>query len=853
MKRFRPVWVRASALLGVAALLAGCSVLGGGRAVSRQVSSGVVVGGARAVSTAPGVPPGQPSMPPVGETSARSADGVVLNVKAGYQSGQSPPGAYVPVLVEVENPGADLEAEVRVGPGEFTDVRAQYARPALVPRGGKKAVRMYLPPMGQIVHVELVRGDEALVAADVMVQYAPVAFAAVLSDAPETLRHLEGLELNAGSSPLAVKMFGRGPGGPRQRLTVVRMRPDELPDAAEALSGLTAMVFNDVSTSAMSPAQWQAVEGWVRTGGTLVFGGGPNWRKTLAAAPESLLPLQVRETVQLKTAKALGEYAGVEVPAAGFVAADGAPRPGAEVVVREAGVPLLTTARLGQGRVYQFGIDLGLDPVATWRGNPALWQKLLQSASAGSNPMMFEGPGTVNRLGYTVRQFPSLEAPPVGTIFWLVLGYVLLVGPLNYLLLKRLDRRDWAWVIVPSIALLLGGSAFVFGFLAKGRHTLSNTVALMQLDGDGQGKLSAAVAVFAPSRERLTLQVPGRGMVGGLPGGGGPVSPLTDPYAVRIREGQQATQVELTDAFAWTLRGFTVNRPAPNAGRLRAELRAADGGLEGEIRNETPYRLFDVHVVAGQDVVKVGELAPGASAPVNLAFGGAPVMPGMPNFQPPAYRIYPPPQGPYGPRQWGQEERERQRLRNLLEIALMPNGGPAYNVRPTAIAFTSDPVADLGVETRPGLDHRLTLITQPAEVRLDGPAVTLPPGFVEGRLIEQDVKRGGGNGINHFFIEEGQLTFEIPLGLPGAWRYENLAVWFPTGAQHITQAQVEVYDWRKQAWTPAGWDKPGKVVVSDPGAAVSGKGEVRVRIRNDRGGIDFTTPTVELQARRLGG
>lgn len=856
MNHFRPVWVRAFAVVGAAALLAGCSLFASG-AAAKAPPPATAVSASRAVSASPtappvGVPPGQPNMPPVGQNSAKSADGVVLDVKVGYQGGQTPPGAYFPVVVEVENPGADLEAEVRAGPAEFMDARAQYARPVLVPRGGKKTVRLHVPPMGQIVHVELVRGDEPLVAVDAMVQYAPVHFAAVLSGAPETLRHLEGLELSSPSPAYMGKFGPGGPGGSRQRVAVVRMQPDELPDAAEALNGFRVVVLNDVSTSAMSPAQWQALDGWVRSGGTLVLGGGPNWRKTLGAVPAALLPVQVRDTVQLRTANGLGRFAGVEVPAGGFVATDGALAQGAEAIVREGGVPLLARAPLGQGSVYQFGVDLGLDPVATWNGNPALWQKLLQTSGNRANPMMFEGPGTANRLGYTARQFPSLEAPPVRTVFWLVLGYTFLVGPFNYVLLKRLDRRDWAWVIIPSIALLLGGAAFVFGFLAKGRHTLSNTVALMQFDDAGGGQLSAAVALYAPSRERLTLEVPGRGMVGGLPGTGGPPSPMTDPYAVRIREGQQSTRVELTDAFAWTLRGFTVNRPVQAAGQLRVDLRGVDGELLGEVRNETPYRLFDVHVVAGQDVVKIGELAPGTSAPVKLGLAGTPPLPGSPGFQPPAYRIYPPPQGPYGPPQWTPEQREQQRLRNLLEIALNPNGGPMFNLRPMAFAFTADPVADLGVTARPGLDHRLTLLTQPVRVRLDGPSVTLPPGLAEGRVIEQDVKRGGGNGFNHFFIEEGQIAFEIPLNLPGTWRYDDVTVWFPTGAAHITQAKVELFDWRKQLWVPTSWDKPGKVIVPDPQAAISPRGELRVRIRNDRGGVDFTLPTVSLQARRAG-
>lgn len=839
------VWVLV--ILAAVLVAAGCSSSGraSGTAVARTLP-------APAPPTSPTTPP-QPNMPPLGRNSARSDGGVAIDLTVGYRSGQNPPGAYIPVVVEVENPGADLEAEVRVGPAEFHDMRAQYVRPVLVPRGGKKAVRMYVPPMGSIMRAELVRDDELLVATDAMVQFGPVMYAGVLSGAPETLRHLDGLEVTGAA--IHPKFARGGPGGPQQKLAVIRLQPEDLPDAAEALGGFSLLVFNDVSTSAMSPGQWEAIDGWVRAGGTLVFGGGPNWRKTLGSAPARLLPLQVRETSQLRTANALGQFAGVDAPSGGYVVSDGTLREGSEAVVREGGVALLARTRLGQGTIYQFALDLGLDPVATWVGNAPLWQKLLQGSANRQAQAMYEGPfgaGLSNRLGYTVRQFPSLEAPPVRTVLWLVLGYTLVIGPLLYLLLKRLDRRDWAWAIVPSIALLLGGAAFGFGFVAKGRHTLSNTIALLQLDPQGGGRLHAAVAVYAPARERLTLEIPGRGLVGGLPGTGGMPIATTDPYAVRIRDGQQSTRVELTDAFAWTLRGFTATRPLPSAGQLRAELRAADAGLTGEVRNETRYHLFDVHVVAGQEVVKVGELAPGAAAEVTLPLGAAPPLPGSQGFQPPAYRVYPPPQGHQGPPQWTPELRENERRRNLLEIAVTPNGGPFWNFRPMVFGFTADPVADLGVTSRPGLDHRLTLLSQPVEVRFDGDSVAIPPGLAEGRVIEQDIRRGGGNGFNQFFLEEGQVAFEIPLGLPGKWRYDEVSVWFPTGAQHITQTQVELFDWNRQAWVPASWDKPGKVLVPDPASTISANGDLRVRIRNDRNHVDFSTPTVTLRARRAG-
>ena len=40
-----------------------------------------------------------------------------------------------------------------------------------------------------------------------------------------------------------------------------------------------------------------------------------------------------------------------------------------------------------------------------------------------------------------VSQLPALALPPIGGLLALLLGYILLIGPINYLVLRRLYRR----------------------------------------------------------------------------------------------------------------------------------------------------------------------------------------------------------------------------------------------------------------------------------------------------------------------------------------------------------------------------------------------------------------------------
>ena len=74
-----------------------------------------------------------------------------------------------------------------------------------------------------------------------------------------------------------------------------------------------------------------------------------------------------------------------------------------------------------------------------------MWTKLLPAA-LGAAPCPSR---TTRRSSAAVANLPSLALPPITGLLVLLLGYIILVGPVNYLILSRLDRREWAWITVP--------------------------------------------------------------------------------------------------------------------------------------------------------------------------------------------------------------------------------------------------------------------------------------------------------------------------------------------------------------------------------------------------------------------
>ncbi|CAN5814848.1 hypothetical protein BH23ACT5_BH23ACT5_05890 [soil metagenome] len=88
----------------------------------------------------------------------------------------------------------------------------------------------------------------------------------------------------------------------------------------------------------------------------------------------------------------------------------------------------------------------------------------------------------------------SRQVPSLPWLLFALLGFALVVGPVNFIVLSRLGKRDWAWVTIPVVAMLA-----VVGFWGAGRQRISGTTlshASVIVD-DGSLRVRSAVIVAA--------------------------------------------------------------------------------------------------------------------------------------------------------------------------------------------------------------------------------------------------------------------------------------------------------------------------------------------------------------------
>jgi hypothetical protein len=109
----------------------------------------------------------------------------------------------------------------------------------------------------------------------------------------------------------------------------------------------------------------------------------------------------------------------------------------------------------------------------------------------------------MKRLGTNFR-FPSF----LEILLWMI-GYLLVVGIVNFIVLRRLNRPEWAWVTIPAIAIL--AAALLYGTSARNRPRNFNLDDMVVYRMDNLSSLATAnakVRVSSPRRSTVDTVVP---------------------------------------------------------------------------------------------------------------------------------------------------------------------------------------------------------------------------------------------------------------------------------------------------------------------------------------------------------
>lgn len=791
------------------------------------------------------------------------APGVTMNVTAAYD-GNFKYGEWLPLYAEIENKGADANAElqVRVKSGEGGTV---FAAEVPLPAGARKLVPLYVVPnnFSRTIDVRLVSGDQLLVSQQVKVNPQP------------NVNYMVGF-VAASRGALSLISGADLPGDTDRQKVLVDIPLEELPERAEGLASFGTLVLNDVDTSKLTKEQGNALRQYVEAGGQLVIGGGAGAQRTFAGLPESIWPVKLTGTQDAQTddLSALAKFANadaVRTPGP-FVLAAAANDRGGRILAGTDAQPLVVERTLRRGAVDFIALDLSAAPFEGWGGSQGFWSALINQFGAFPNGMPTDVSvrqmRSSNYIG-ALSSIPSLSLPSISSLSILLGLFVLLVGPINYFVLKRSRRLHLAWVTIPAITLIFAAGAFWMGYAMRGNDLVLNKIAVVQVQDQAPAQVTSYVGLFSPSKRQYELEVKGGSLLS-------PANQMYyDPNMPDIA-GRDITFVQGNPSVIrglsvnqWALQTFVAESTWEDFGKLSGDLYLKDNEiLAGTVKNDTPYTITDAAVIVNRRFQKLGDLKPGQEVSVNLGlsdlskdFNGPPL----------SYKMYQQPFSDTGKRLPRDVMMKSQMIDSTLESPIWMKfgvgnpmqapGGALQNI--SFIGWLNQAPLDVNIRGSQRLSQvatSLVFATFSAKYPESG-RVSIAPGLISARVATEPVGMGScGPTANSVFLDNAKGTFEFQV--PEALRsftIQSLKVSLFHDNPTAAQKSVEVYDWSKDSWvkidsadTTAN-TQTQSILLAHAGGYLNEDGLVRVRVSVGSGNPSCYYVDLGFQAEKTGG
>lgn len=496
----------------------------------------------------------------------------------------------------------------------------------------------------------------------------------ILSDDYSALNYFDGISMNLAGSQ---GMMG---------VRTLELTKDSMLADSGALSVLNYIILDNFDTASLSDGQYKALKEWVNNGGVLVLALGSNYQNILHCFTDDFITGTLGKVVKKNIGweflelensdKPEGENTGEEddttsgendqseenpaegesdqsesdttggendQPDGNDEAAEQQTDSGTSVSNVECIEFAFTDAtelsgfsddktayqkRIGAGRVVVLSYALGMEPVASCAVNRDLAKLLLETSAVDVMTARLNGSGNMSAMWYSginlAKAADESKKPSALLYGSILLIYVTFVGPLLYLILKAVKRREKIWIAVPVTALVFTGIIYLTGFIYRIRIPLVNTFSLISLEDEYQEE-EIYTNVTCPRAQKYKIKIKEgytefqHNFLDYTYSRFG-VENSHKQFDYMINKAGGRTELTLNNSETFQDTAFAVKKSSGNdIGTIDCDLKCYTTGFEGTITNNTKYDLTGVVVTFEKYFYQAGDMKKGEQITIDTS------------------------------------------------------------------------------------------------------------------------------------------------------------------------------------------------------------------------------------------
>ena len=420
-------------------------------------------------------------------------------------SGKARNGEWFPVTVEIENDGPTFSGEIEIKPSSFNEQSIRYK--IELPNNTRK--RLSIPVFNNSNYrwnAKLLNDGKVVSKNDNL----------RIDSIPWFSKLFAAVSDQQSSGPvLPETRFKNNNANRRFSPVVVNIQADIFPDNPVTLHGLSSLYLNSKRAINFRAEQASAVSIWVRSGGHLILG--VDQPSDITGTPwlRELLNTQFGLIQNLEVGPLIRDWlsnAGYPVGAIDeefntkFLNATPVRLKDGKTLMSFDGETLIANANRGLGQVTILGFNPEREPIRSWENRAWLWARLADIDSewfVSEKPPRDYGRMNVDGLYGMMIDSRQVSKLPVIWLILLLITYLVIIGPVDRIWLKRINKQMLTWLTFPIYVIFFSFLIYYIGYrLRAGQLEINELHIVDVLPGDQVALRGRSYAsIYSPSNK----------------------------------------------------------------------------------------------------------------------------------------------------------------------------------------------------------------------------------------------------------------------------------------------------------------------------------------------------------------
>ena len=538
----------------------------------------------------------------------KSNENISITGSIGYD-GNYIVNKITPFNISISNSGEDIEGEIQVKvytnnfynyEGEESNIYSLYYQPIELPKGSTKGYKMEIPltAIRKNYLISIVDKSGNVIASKNIPTNAldpGTVMVGVLSDAPESLNYLKNLKL-AQSNVSGVNYDN-----------ITFLNEDSFPSSKSIIDNFKVIIINDFDTKQLSSEQVQTLKSWIINGGMLVLGTGINAEKVLSGIND-IVEYSIGDSKLISSVNLLGAELN---QISNFTVSD-IKIDGSKVQVSQDNNTITSNVEMGEGNIVIHSFDMGLSPIKDISDIDTFFKEVYTKI----DPEYFVVNSEDDYYYYDSisNRIPFFLSSGIYFVFIGICIYILLIGPGLYFILKKKDKRELGWVLIPISAVVFTCMIFVLGLNSKYHNNIVNVISKIEVAGtDAVADIS--VNTRSPKGGNMTISTDEKLNF--------KVSEERYRYDNENKEiiefkklAGQKDEITYFDCASWESKTFKADKSFKITGEVTGDLKIQDGSIVGKLTNNTGIDFEDVVLSAFNSYSYIGDFINGQTIDV---------------------------------------------------------------------------------------------------------------------------------------------------------------------------------------------------------------------------------------------